>query len=378
MRSKLIDVCSNFGINDDCIDCKAISNGLINDSFWMKFRNNIADREYMLQRINSNVFKSPENVMENIIRVTEYIKKAYEAYGDKDYRSSLVFFQTNEGKYYYVDESGGYWRLSRYIRNSIVVNNTDDLDIIREIGYAFGNFQNSLDGFPVGFLHETIVDFHNTKKRYVALKNAINNARISRLNEATESISYLLSVEDEACKLTELADNGILPYRVTHNDTKCNNVLLDEDTRKALCVIDLDTVMPGLIMHDFGDAARYICNTTAEDSKLLNRVSIDMDKFTALSQGFLSPIKDTLTKEEADNMANGVFVMATELAVRFLTDYLEGDRYFKINYSEHNLIRTKCQIALSKRIAENLQEMNKIVNDIIHTEKIEKKASCLA
>lgn len=374
MRSKLIDVCSCFGINDDCIDCKAVSNGLINDSFWLKFRNNIADREYMLQRINKNVFKSPEDVMENTIRVTEHLHLQYENRSCKDHRSCLIYYQTNEGKYFLVDENEDYWRLSRYIRNSIVVDNTDDLEIIREIGFAFGTFQNSLSNFPVEALHETIADFHNTAKRYEALKNAIDNARIHRLNEATEAISYLLSVEEEACKLTYLAQKGIIPHRVTHNDTKCNNVLLDEDTRKALCVIDLDTVMPGLIMHDFGDAARYICNKTAEDTKDLSKVAIDLDKFAAFSHGFLSPIKDTLTEAEAENMAHGVFVMATELAVRFLTDYLNGDKYFKINYTEHNLIRAKCQITLSKKIFENLDKMNAIVRESLMAEE----ASCLA
>ncbi|HAN21001.1 MAG TPA: mucin desulfatase [Clostridiales bacterium] len=359
MKDKLVEICRQFNIEGECSGWKAISNGLINDSFWIEFINKDTTKQYVLQKINLNVFKSPDNVMENIERVTEYMKKNNESKNNK--HPSIVFFYTNKKKNYYIDETGSFWRLSKYIRNSIIIDNTDDLNIIREIGRAFGIFQEHLYNYPAEKLHETIKDFHTTTKRYSAFKNAIENANIVRLNESIEAIDYLLSVEDQACKLTELAENNLIPYRVTHNDTKCNNVLLDEDTKKALCVIDLDTVMPGLIMHDFGDAARYICNKTSEDSKDISKVGIDLSKFKAFTEGFIEPIKYMLTSLETEYMAFGVFVMATELAIRFLTDYLNGDKYFKTHYANHNLVRAKCQIALSKNILINLDEMNKIV-----------------
>lgn len=367
MKEKLIQVCRQFNIQGECAGCKAISNGLINDSYWMEFANLEMKKQYVLQRINLNVFKSPDNVMENIDRVTEYMRRKCEnqnnEIGDKRLkRSCMVFFHTKSKKNYYVDDKGDFWRLSKYIRNSIIVDNTDDLDIIREIGCAFGTFQEHLLDFSAENLHETIKDFHSTTKRYCDLKEAINKAELDKVNEAIKEIEYLLAIEEKACKLTVLAENNMVPYRVTHNDTKCNNVLLDENTKKSLCVIDLDTVMPGLIMHDFGDAARYICNNTSEDSKDLSKVGIDINKFKAFTEGFLPPIKNMLTSLEIEYMAYGVFVMATELAVRFLTDYLNGDVYFKTNYAEHNLVRAKCQIKLSKNISINLDVMEQIVS----------------
>ncbi|HBL83912.1 MAG: hypothetical protein A2Y17_00355 [Clostridiales bacterium GWF2_38_85] len=366
MRDKLIAVCRKFRVDGDCVDWRAISNGLINDSYWMEFRKDERDKQYVLQRINLHVFKSPDKVMENIERVTDYIKSKCKNSGNSSKRSYMTFYHTKDNKNYYIDDNNDFWRISKYIQNSIIIDDTDDLDIIREIGFAFGQFQEKLSDFPAEMLYETIKDFHTTTKRYQAFKKSIEESNIERLIIAKNEIDYLLSVEEQACKLTIMAENRLLPYRVTHNDTKCNNVLLDEDTRKALCVIDLDTVMPGLVMHDFGDAARYICNNACEDSRDLNKVHIDISKFRAFTEGFLLPIKHTLTELEIEYMAYGVFVMATELATRFLTDYLNGDKYFKINYTDHNLARARCQIALAKDIYSNMNLMNKIVYEYVN------------
>lgn len=363
MRDKLIEICRKFLVEGDCVDWRQITNGLINDSYWVEFRKGTKDRQFIVQRLNINVFKSPEKVMSNIERVTEYIKIKYKASSPKhNHRAYMTFYPTIDHKYFYADNCGNFWRISKYIENSIVVNETDDPEIIREIGYAFGKFQADLDGFPAETLFETIKDFHYTPARYAALKNAVLNCKDKRrFSKAHGIIDDLLALENDACILSTLADEGKIKYRVTHNDTKCNNVMLDEDTKKALCVIDLDTVMPGLLLHDFGDAARYICNTTTEDSKDFDSVRIDIDKFKALAEGFIAPLADTITPIEREYLAYSVFVMAIELSVRFMTDYLNGDIYFKKNYEEHNFVRAKCQLSLAINVLENLEQLDAIV-----------------
>ena len=300
MRDKLIEICRKFLVEGDCVDWRQITNGLINDSYWVEFRKGTKDRQFIVQRLNVNVFKSPEKVMSNIERVTEYIKIKYKTHSpNHSHREYMTFYSTSDHKYFYTDECGNFWRICKYIENSIVVNQTDDPEIIREIGYAFGKFQADLDGFPAETLYETIKDFHNTPARYAALKNAVLNCKDKqRFSKAHNTIDELLALENDACFLTYLADEGKIKYRVTHNDTKCNNVMLDEDTKRALCVIDLDTVMPGLMLHDFGDAARYICSTAAEDSKDLDTVKIDIEKFRALTEGFVAPLSATITTTE--------------------------------------------------------------------------------
>lgn len=365
MRDKLIEICRKFMVEGDCIDWRQITNGLINDSYWVEFRKGQKDRQFIVQRLNISVFKDPEKVMSNIERITDFIKNKYITSGMHGSRSYMTFYPTSDHKYYFLDTSDSgaesYWRISRYIENSIVVDQTNDPEIIREIGHAFGKFQADLTDFPAETLYETIPNFHFTPSRYLDFKKAIRNASHERMAAAHSTVEALLELEDKACILSIMTLEGKIPYRVTHNDAKCNNVMLDEDTKKALCVIDLDTVMPGIMMHDFGDGARYICSSTAEDSRDLDSVKIDIEKFRAFTEGFLTPLGESLTHTEKEYLAYGVFVMATELSVRFMTDYLNGDIYFKKTYSDHNLARAKCQLKLAESILENLDRMNEIV-----------------
>ena len=237
-----------------------------------------------------------------------------------------------------------------YIDNSVTFNKTNNLKVIEEAGKAFGKFQLYLKDFPVNKLNIVIPHFHNTINRYEIFKEAIKNNLSNRKHLVEDLINEYLSLEEIATRMYKLQKDGKLPLKVTHNDTKCNNVLFDEDTHNHLAVIDLDTVMPGLVGFDFGDAIRFIANTSDEDEKDLSKVNLDFDKYNAFYNGFVSTLKDTLSPLELETLSLGAITMTIECGVRFLTDYLDGDKYFKVDYQGHNLVRSKCQLKLGKEM----------------------------
>ena len=259
-------------------------------------------------------------------------------------------------------DQDGFWRLSNYVP-SVTFNSCDDLDIVRSTGQAFGDFQMMLSDFDAGELFYTIPDFHNTRKRYEKLKADAAMDPCGRVAEVQDLLDWLLSVEDEACRLTDLQEQGVLPLRVTHNDTKINNVLFDEETHLPLVVIDLDTVMPGLVGHDFGDAIRFAANFVEEDSPEADKAGVNLNIFWAFAEGFLHKTAATLTEAEVETLGGSCFTLACELATRFLDDYIVGDKYFKIKDPKHNLIRTRCQVALAKDMQRKMDAMNAIVRD---------------
>ena len=248
---------------------------------------------------------------------------------------------------------------------SVTYNTVKDANIVRNAGMAFGEFQMQLADFDITKLYETIPDFHNTRKRYEKLIASVEENRAGRLEEVREEIDYLLSVQDLACRLTDLHQEGKMPLRVTHNDTKINNVLFHPADNSAMVVIDLDTVMPGLMGHDFGDAIRFAANFVEEDCREYEKAGVDLEVFRAFAEGFLSQTAKTLTETESRTLALSCFVLTAELATRFLADYLDGDLYFNIKYPDHNLVRTRCQIALAKDMLKKMPEMEKIVDDCI-------------
>lgn len=312
-------------------------------------------KSYLLQRINTYAFQYPVELMQNIDRVTEYIRQKYPDV------TGLHFHHTKDGKNYLEDREG-FWRMSNYVP-SVTFDTCDDLNVIRSAGKAFGDFQMMLSDFDPAELHYTIPDFHNTRKRYEQLRAAIAADPCGRVSEVSEEIRWLLSMEDEACRLTDMEELGELPLRVTHNDTKINNVLFDRVTHKPLVVIDLDTVMPGLVAHDFGDAIRFAANFVAEDCPEYSKAGVDLNVFWAFTEGFLKKTASTLTKSEVDTLTLGCFALACELATRFLKDYIMGDKYFKIKHAKHNLERTRCQIALAKDMMKKMNAMNAIVQE---------------
>ena len=312
-------------------------------------------KSYLVQKINTYAFQHPVELMQNIDNVTEYIRSEFpEAVG--------LHFHHTEDRKNYLEDNDGFWRLSNYVP-SVTFDTCDDVDIIRNAGEAFGEFQQMLTNFDPEKLYYTIPDFHNTRARYAQLREAVAANPCGRVAEVQADIDWLLSVEDMACKITDMEKRGELPLRVTHNDTKINNVLFDRETLKPLVVIDLDTVMPGLIGHDFGDAIRYAANFVEEDCPQVEKVGIDLNVFWAFAEGFLKKTAATLTENEIDTLALSCFSLACELSTRFLADYIMGDKYFNIRRNGHNLERTRCQIALAKDMLKKMDAMNAIVKD---------------
>ncbi len=362
LYDKLLQVCRLFKIEDEFLGYETIQMGNVNKTYKVNFR--LADgsaKSFLVQNVNTYAFRQPVGLMQNIDLVTEHIRSK------KPGQMALHFHHTYDRKTYVIDGEN-FWRMTNFIP-SITYNTVRDFTILSNAGKAFGEFQTELADFDIGLLIETIPNFHNTRDRYAKLKAAAQRNAAGRLEEVREELDWLLGVEDLACRLTDMQMSGELPLRVTHNDTKINNVLFHPETREAMVVIDLDTVMPGVMGHDFGDAIRFAANFVEEDCPEYDKVGVDLEVFRAFAEGFLSKTAKTLTKNEADTLALSCFALTAELAVRFLDDYIQGDPYFKINYPEHNLVRTRCQIALAKDMLSKMEQMNAIVQECIAQQK---------
>ena len=291
--------------------------------------------------------------MQNIELVTTHIA----AKGER----ALCYYKTADGMNYFCDAEG-FWRVTDYI-DSVAFNLCTDPKTITTVGEAFGAFQLQLADLDGAKLYETIPGFHNTRRRIEHLFQTVEADPVGRVSLVKKELAFVQSVKDRVCELGDRLAKGDFPVRVTHNDTKSNNILLDKDTLRPLVVIDLDTVMPGMAMYDFGDAVRFICNTANEDEADLSKVSCDLDKYRAFCKGFIGQVKGGLTKAELDTMALGALTMTVELVVRFLDDYVAGDMYFKILYPEHNLVRTRCQMALAEDMLAKFDQMEAIVRE---------------
>ena len=358
VSKKIQEICREFQIEGEYQSYEEIKVGNINRTYKVNYkREDGKEKSYIVQAVNTFVFKNPVQVMNNIDHVTEYIHEK-----DPD-RKTLHFHHTKDRKTYVFDEDG-FWRLFNFIPSS-TYNICDNLEIVHNAGKAFGEFQMMLSDFDASLLHETIPDFHNTKARYAKLIEDAKADPCGRVAEVKEELDWLLSVQEKACKLTDLYEKGELPLRVTHNDTKINNVLFEEGGTKALVVIDLDTVMPGIVGHVFGVAIRFAAKDVEEDCKEYDKVKVNMDIFRAFTEGFLKCTVNTLTEKELDTLALSSFVLTCELATRFLDDYILGDPYFKINYPENNLVRTKCQVALAKDMERKMDQMEEIVKECV-------------
>lgn len=360
------DICSCFNIEGKYLGCYEISTGNINCTYRVDFRRDGEEKQYIVQRINKSVFKEPERVMDNIVRVTHHVRENIIKKGLSTKKFVLRAFTSRDtGEPFIIDDQGDYWRCYRYIKNSVTYDTCDDLSIIERAGTAFGRFQNCLDGFSAETLFITIPNFHNTIKRYEDFYAAVEKDLHGRVKRVREEIDLLNGFEERATELQRLLDDGSIPLRVTHNDTKCNNVSFDKDTGEALAVLDLDTVMPGAIAHDYGDAIRFVANTLIEDDPDYESVALDIEKYKAFTKGFIGEVGENLTALEKKTMNLGVFSMTVELAVRFLTDYLNGDVYFKTKYPGHNLVRTKNQIALAQDILRKMSVMDEIISKFL-------------
>lgn len=361
-ENQIKSVCAAFGLQGEYRGYELLSGGHINTTYRVCFFRDGEIKDYILQKINTYVFTDPIAVMENISSVTEFIRAKIKQKQTTAKRNVLHYSRTAEGEYYTRTDDGGFWRCYRYINDSVCFEQTDDLKMIEESGIAFGKFQLYLADYPVEKLHIVIPHFHNTCWRYDNFRKAMEEDAAGRLQSVVQDVADYLALESTATIPYKRQKAGILPLRVTHNDTKISNVLFDAKTHRHLSVIDLDTVMPGLVAFDFGDAIRVAGSTCGEDERDLSKVKIDLDKFEAFARGFVTAVRGAITEAEKDSLALGAVAMTVECGVRFLTDYLDGDKYFKIHYPDQNLARARCHLTLARDMIIRLDEMKAIVD----------------
>lgn len=359
MYNTLAQVGKKFRLPGELYSYDAITIGNINSTYKVTYmRLDGTLKSYLFQKVNTHVFKNPVEIMENIDRVTTYIREKYPN------QTTLHFYHTDEGLNYYICGEDAFWRIINYV-DSVTFNSSEDLSVIESTGKAFGRFQTQLSAFDGAVLHETISDFHNTKKRLDTLFAHADEDMCGRVEEVAKELEYIASVREKAADLSVQFSNGVIPTRVTHNDTKCNNVLFDRVTKEPIVVIDLDTIMPGMSMYDFGDAVRFIANTAEEDEPDTTKVSFDTDKFRAFAKGFIGAAHQSLEPVEIGNLVKATFSITVELASRFLDDYITGDQYFRCVTPKHNLVRTRCQLQLAKDIESKWEELEQIVRDVV-------------
>ena len=344
-------VVGHFQTDGACISCKEFGSGHINSTYQVKTEQG---KVYILQCINKYVFTDPKAVMENVSAVTKYLSERV-----TDPTETLHFVIADTGDYFYVDEAGDFWRCYEFADGICLEAPETDRDFY-ESAIAFGRFQELLRDFPAETLHETIPLFHNTINRYRLFKEALAQNAAGRAESVQAEIDFIMAREEESGTICRLLETNELPLRVTHNDTKLNNVLLNRETRKAMCVLDLDTVMPGSSLYDFGDSIRFGAATAPEDEPDLSKMGINLELFRVYTAGYLTACR-SLTEKETELLPLGAKIITLELAVRFLTDYLAGDRYFKTAYAEHNLVRARAQLKLVADIEANWDDMQKIV-----------------
>lgn len=359
--SNISEVIKEFCFEGSLVDYRPFGNGHINDTYLVRFCAGGRTNKYILQRINSLVFKEPEKVMDNIIGVTEFLREKIIAKGGDPERETLTVIKTKSNKGYYVDGYGNFWRAFIFIADAVSLDLPEDNNDFYQSAVAFGNFQKQLGDYPIEKLHETIKDFHNTPVRYENFLKALEKNASGRADTALPEIEFVKARKDFTTVLEDSFKKGALPKRVTHNDTKINNVMLDKDTREPVCVVDLDTIMLGYSVNDFGDSIRFGASTAAEDERDLDKVHFDIDQFETYTRGFLNGCGGVLTPEEVMLLPEGAKMMTLECGMRFLTDYLDGDTYFKTDYPEHNLVRCRTQFKLVSEMEQQWDKMKEIV-----------------
>ncbi len=362
MDIMLREVLPQFNFKGTLKDCSIFGSGHINTTYLAVYDDNGTERKYVVQMVNTSVFKDMDSLMDNIFSVTSFLRSRIKEEGGDADRETLHFIKTANGEKYYRASNGNCYRAYVFVSDSVSYNSVPNARLFGESGVAFGRFQRRLSDFPAQTLSETIPNFHNTQYRYEnEFLPAVSADAAGRADSCREQIDFVTSRRDYCPRLVELIKKGSLPLRVTHNDTKLNNVMFDAGGEKAICVIDLDTVMPGLALYDFGDSIRFGANTAEEDEADTSKVSVDLDYFKAYARGFLSEAGEALNQCEKDNLAFSALLMTFECGMRFLTDYLNGDVYFKTAYPQHNLVRAKNQFALVADMEKHMDEMNSII-----------------
>lgn len=359
----LEDAVYAFGFGPSCSYVKPFGEGHINETYavYMPGPEGMDVPRYVLQRVNIHVFKNPAQVMENIFSVTEYLREVIRKEGGDLDRETLSYIKTKSGDTYFEDADGQPWRCLHYVPNSICHQTVEEPQQFYQSARSFGHFLKQLGDYPAEHLYETIPRFHDTVKRFQDFAEAVRKDVKNRASQCREEIDFALAREADCGVLMNQLQEGVLPLRVTHNDTKLNNILFDADTDQGLCIIDLDTIMPGLAANDFGDSIRFGASTAEEDEPDLNKVHFDLHLYELYVKGYLEMARDVLTPAEIDSLPWGARLMTLECGMRFLADYLQGDVYFKTAYPEHNLVRARTQFRLVKEMEEQFERMYEIL-----------------
>ena len=351
----------NFDIIGEVVDYVPFGNGHINDTKLVTVKDGDNSVQYVLQKINKNVFKQPDKLMENYVGVTRFIRDQIVEMGGDPMREVINVVFSKEGQSFVIDDNGDYWRLLVYVTDSMSYDKVERPEQFYESAVSFGNFQYMLRNYPAHTLHETIVNFHNTPDRYRQLMEAVDNDVKGRLKEVEAEVEFARARKEFAATLQNAYEAGSLPLRVTHNDTKLNNILFDTNTGEPICVVDLDTIMPGFSVNDFGDSIRFGATTALEDETDLSLVNFDISLYELYVKGFIEGAKGGLTAGELDMLPIGAIMMTFECGMRFLADYLNGDTYFRIHRPQHNLDRCRNQFKLVADMEAHLDEMKAIV-----------------
>ena len=358
MKVQKSEAIAHFQYEGRLIKDEPFGNGHINDTYLVQTKN---QKRYILQRINTRTFQDVEGLMENIHLVTGHISRKVAQTGGDVQRESMSLIPSDRGLWYHKDSQGDCWRMFTYIEDSICLQKARNEQDLYECAAAFGKFQRQLEDFDAEQLSETIPHFHDTPKRFADFQRAVAEDRMGRAAQVRGEIEFVCAREADYHVMVDLLAAGKLPLRVTHNDTKLNNILLDKTTGEGLCVIDLDTVMPGLAANDFGDSIRFGANHCAEDEADLSKVNFSMELFEIYTKGFLQAAGEAFTPLEKQTLPWGAKLMTMECGMRFLSDYLEGDHYFHINYEQQNLNRARTQFKLTSGMEENWDAMQKVI-----------------
>ena len=363
MKYDFNNIISKFAVKGALLSCEPYGEGHINETFLAVLSDGGKEIKYIVQKINTRLFKDVDKLMHNIVSVTEFARKRIKENGGDPMRESLTVVMTKDGKpYFYDEESKGTFRVYVFITDAVAYQIVEKPEHFYQSALAFGNFANLLAEFDASTLYEILPDFHNTEKRFNDFLGAVERDKCQRAAAVRKEIDFFLERKEYAKRIVELLRDKKMPLKVTHNDTKLNNVLLDAKTDKYLSVIDLDTIMPGSICYDFGDSIRFGCNTAAEDEKDLSKVNFDINLFETYAKGYLEALGDGVTAIEKDNLAFGAILMTYECGMRFLSDYLDGDVYFRVHREGHNLDRARTQIKLVLDMEKCFDKMKEIIN----------------
>ena len=346
-EERIQEALAGFDFGAPVVGALRYGQGHINDTFVVHTQpEDRCCRRFILQRMSAAAFKHPDELMENIISVTEYLGREIEKHGGDRDREAMRVLRPRNGQPFFTDSDGGAWRVYPFVERTVCYQSAESAELFAASGRAFGRFQRLLGGYPAETLHETIPNFHNTEDRLQKFKAALAADPLGRAKDCGPEIDFVLAREKDCSVALDAIRAGKLPLRVTHNDTKLNNVLMDEETREGICIIDLDTVMPGLVIYDFGDSIRFGANHSAEDERDLSKVNLDVDLFSAYTAAFLEGTGGALTDTEIEYLPWGAKLMTLECGIRFLTDHIDGDHYFHISREGQNLDRCRTQFKL--------------------------------